>query len=133
MRSGSVGRGKEVQRRRAGALWICSLAGLLAIAMALPLELRSVHAQISSPQAAAQQDSASPAQDTGTQARPLETPDSAPTDPRQKKIADDTANLLALANRLKAEVDQTTVDTLSIGAVRDVQEIQRLAHKMRGK
>jgi len=133
MRVQRVGRAKKAHRLRTRTVWLCLLAGLFAVAIAARPELRRVLAQTSAPQAAAQRDSVSPAQDAGTQARPQETPDSAPTDPRQKKIADDTANLLALANRLKAEVDQTTVDTLSIGAVRDVQEIQKLAHKMRGK
>jgi hypothetical protein len=55
------------------------------------------------------------------------------TDPRQKQIADDTADLLKLANSLKAEVDKTNEDTLSVAVVRQAGEIEKLAHKMRTK
>ena len=56
-----------------------------------------------------------------------------PADPRQAEIVDDSANLLKLANSLKAEVDKTTQDTLSIAVIRHADEIERLAHKMRTK
>ena len=56
-----------------------------------------------------------------------------PADPRQAEIVDDSANLLKLANKLKAEVDKTTQDTLSIAVIRQADEIERLAHKMRTK
>lgn len=56
-----------------------------------------------------------------------------PALPRQKQIADDTANLLKLANSLKAEVDKTTEDTLSVAVIRHAEEIEKLAHKMRTK
>jgi len=54
-------------------------------------------------------------------------------DPRQTEIVDDSANLLKLANSLKAEVDKTTQDTLSLVVIRHADEIERLAHKMRTK
>jgi hypothetical protein len=54
-------------------------------------------------------------------------------DPRKKQIADDSANLLKLANGLKAEVDKTTQDTLSLTVIRQATEIEKLAHKMRTK
>jgi len=55
------------------------------------------------------------------------------TDPNKKQIVDDTANLLKLANSLKAEVEKTTPDTLSVTVVRQASEIEKLAHKMRSK
>ena len=55
------------------------------------------------------------------------------TDPNKKQVANDTANLLKLANRLKAEVDKTSQDTLSVTVVREAGEIEKLAHKMRTK
>jgi len=137
MRVRRVGKAKEARRLRTRALWFCLLAGVFAIAMAARPELRSVLAQSSSPLAASRQDSVNPAREPSAQARPQEPPVQQeppvppPADPRQKKIADDSANLLKLANRLKAEVDNTTVDTLSITAIRDAQEIEKLAHKMR--
>ena len=139
MRVRRVGKAKEAHRLRTRALWLCLLAGVFAIAMAARPELRSVLAQSSSPPAASRQDSVNPAQEPSAQARPQEPlvqqepPVPPPSDPRQKNIAEDSANLLKLANRLKDEVDNTTVDTLSITAIQDAKEIEKLAHKMRGK
>ncbi len=55
------------------------------------------------------------------------------TDPRQKQIAEESADLLKLASSLKAEVDKTTVDTLSVAVIRHAGEIEKLAHKMRSR
>jgi hypothetical protein len=55
-----------------------------------------------------------------------------PVDPKNP-VAVDTANLMKLANTLKADVDKTTKDTLSVTVVREAGEIEQLAHKMRTK
>ncbi len=55
------------------------------------------------------------------------------TDPKQQQIADDSGALLKLANSLKTEVDKTTSDTLSVAVIRQADEIEKLAHKMRTK
>jgi hypothetical protein len=52
---------------------------------------------------------------------------------RRKQIADDSARLLKLANDLKAEVDKTTKDMLSLTVIRKADEIERLAHNMKEK
>jgi len=52
---------------------------------------------------------------------------------RQKEITDDTAKLLALANELKAEMDKSTKDTLSLAVVRKAEQIEKLAHAVREK
>jgi hypothetical protein len=52
---------------------------------------------------------------------------------RKKQIADDTANLLKLANDLKTEVDKTSKDTLSLSVIRKAEEIERLAHAVKEK
>jgi hypothetical protein len=52
---------------------------------------------------------------------------------RRKQIADDTAKLLKLAADLKAEVDKTSKDTLSLGVIRKADEIERLAHSVKEK
>ena len=54
-----------------------------------------------------------------------------PADPRQREIYDDSENLLRLANSLKAEVDKSTPDQLSLAVIRQADEIEKLAHKMR--
>ena len=55
------------------------------------------------------------------------------TDPQKREILDQSANLLKLANSLKAEMDKTTQDTLSVTVIRQADEIEKLAHKMRTK
>lgn len=48
-----------------------------------------------------------------------------------KGLEGECDNLMRLAAVLKAEVDRTTVDVLSVGVVRDASRIEQLAHKMR--
>jgi hypothetical protein len=48
-------------------------------------------------------------------------------------ITDDSAKLLKLASDLKAEVDKSSKDTLSLGVIRKAAEIEKLAHSVREK
>ncbi|MGD0789052.1 MAG: hypothetical protein ABR898_13785 [Terracidiphilus sp.] len=52
---------------------------------------------------------------------------------RKKQIAEDSAKLLKLATELKAEVDKTTKDTLSLNVIRKADEIEKLAHGVKEK
>jgi hypothetical protein len=52
---------------------------------------------------------------------------------RLKQIAEDSTLLLKLATELKAEVDKTTKDMLSVSVIRKADEIERLAHNMKEK
>ena len=52
---------------------------------------------------------------------------------RKKQIAEDSGKLLKLATELKAEVDKTTKDTLSLMVIRKADEIERLAHSVKEK
>lgn len=52
---------------------------------------------------------------------------------RRKQIADDSARLLKLAADLRAEVDNTGKDTLSLNIIRRADEIERLAHDVKEK
>jgi hypothetical protein len=52
-------------------------------------------------------------------------------DLRQKQLAEDTAKLLVLANELKAEMDKSTKDTLSLGVIKKAEQVEKLAHKVR--
>ena len=55
---------------------------------------------------------------------------------RQKRLIADTDRLLNLATQLKADVDKTTKDTLSIEVIKKAEEIEKLAksvkERMRG-
>ena len=52
---------------------------------------------------------------------------------RKKQIADDSSKLLTMAIALKAEVDKTTKDTLSLNVIRKAEEIEKLAHNVKEK
>jgi hypothetical protein len=52
---------------------------------------------------------------------------------RQKQLVDDTVKLLNLANELKADVDKSSKDTLSLDVIRKADEIERLAHNVKEK
>lgn len=52
---------------------------------------------------------------------------------RQKKLMEDTAKLLALATELKAEVDKSDKNTLSLEVVRKADEIERLAKSVKDR
>lgn len=54
-----------------------------------------------------------------------------PQTPQQKQLADDTARLLTLANELKAELDKSNKDTLSLGVIKKAEQVEKLAHKVR--
>lgn len=52
---------------------------------------------------------------------------------RRKQISDDAAKLLELATELKAAIDKTDKDTLSIDVIRKADNIERLAKGVREK
>ena len=52
-------------------------------------------------------------------------------DDRQKRLVADTAKLLALATDLKAQVDKSTKDTLSVDVIKKADEIEKLAHSVK--
>lgn len=52
---------------------------------------------------------------------------------RKKQISAESVKLLKLATELKAEVDKTDKDTLSVGVVHKADEIEKLAHSLKEK
>lgn len=52
---------------------------------------------------------------------------------RQKQLVSDTEKLLALANELKADVDKSTKDTMSLDVIKKADEIEKLAHSVKEK
>jgi hypothetical protein len=130
---------KKASRLRGSVLWLWPVLVLFVFAQAGQPGPHGGFAQSASPQqAAALQDTAKSAQTTSAQAPAPERQtkqeiQASTTDERKKQIADESANLLSLANSLKAEMDKTTKDMLSVTVVRKADEIERLAHKMRTK
>lgn len=52
---------------------------------------------------------------------------------RQKQLVADTQKLLSLATELKADVDKSTKDTMSLDVIRKADEIEKLAHNVKEK
>jgi type VI protein secretion system component VasF len=52
---------------------------------------------------------------------------------RQQEIVDDTTKLLDLAKQLKAEVDKSNKNQLSLGVVKKAEEIEKLAKNVKEK
>jgi FtsZ-binding cell division protein ZapB len=50
---------------------------------------------------------------------------------RKNQLAVDTAKLLQLANELKAEMDKSSKDTLSVNVIKKADQVEKLAHKVR--
>jgi hypothetical protein len=86
------------------------------------------------PQATAQQSSDHGAMNSGGAAEtPKWVPPAIPAPDPKNPVAVQSAELLKMAYSLKAEVDKTTKDMLSVPVVRKAGEIEQMAHKMRSK
>ncbi len=53
------------------------------------------------------------------------------TDERHKKLKADTDRLLQLATELKAEVDKTSKNEMSIAVIQKAAEIEKLSHDVK--
>ncbi len=51
---------------------------------------------------------------------------------RHRHLVADTARLLELSTELKAQIDQSSKDQLSVDAIRKAAEIEKLAHSLKG-
>ena len=59
--------------------------------------------------------------------------DSGGENARKKQIADESAELLTMALALKAEVDKTSKDTLSLNVIKKADQIEKLAKQVKEK
>ena len=134
MRVHCIGTTRKARPLPARAQWLCALAGMFVIAVvAWPGQHRTL-AQDSPPSpTAANSSSATSPQASPPEQQPKQEIKLDAAAQQKKQIADDCANLFKLANSLKAEVDKTTKDELSVTVVRKAGEIEQLAHKMRGQ
>jgi hypothetical protein len=123
-----IGTMKIASLLRARAVWLCVLAALAVLSSAAGGGLLRDKAQ--SPPAPAAASSASAQAPMPAQQAVKPSADTA-LDGRKKQIGGDCASLLKLANGLKAEVDKTTKDTLSVTVIRKAGEIEQLARKMK--
>jgi len=54
-----------------------------------------------------------------------------PEEKRKQEVALECADILKLATDLKAQVDKTSKDELSVSVVRKATELEQVAHKVR--
>jgi hypothetical protein len=74
-----------------------------------------------------------PAADAKVQQPNGDKPGNAAITDRKKQIADESAELLNMALALKAEVDKTTKDTLSLNVIKKADQIEKLAKSVKDK
>lgn len=72
-----------------------------------------------------------PAATPAAEAQPAPAVPGTPEEQRRQEVAAECGNLLKMAADLKAEVDKTTKDELSLTVVRKAGEIEQLARKVR--
>jgi len=92
--------------------------------------LRS-HAQTASPPPASNPPESVSAQ-ASTAAQQNQRQGEAAEDANRREIASECADLLKMATALKAEVDKSNKDTLSVAVVRKAGEIEQFARQLRG-
>jgi hypothetical protein len=133
VREGPFSRGMHLfgTRRRAGkGQWLIGLVAIVVISVGAGIgQVQGQNGQDQAP------NTASKPADTAGGPNQLTSPNQ-PTNPnlqRQKQLEDDTAKLLVLANELKAEMDKSTKDTLSLSVIKKAEEIEKLARKVRGE
>jgi hypothetical protein len=91
------------------------------------------HAQSASTPAPAtpEKSASSPAIAPAAGQEPTPPPGNPPEEAGKQEITSECADLLKMAQDLKAEVDKSTKDTLSVPVVRKASEIEQLAHRVR--
>jgi hypothetical protein len=129
--AGGIG-GDRFQRTASKARWGCACAGLafLAAFTCVAQDFRTESSNLTNPanvlpDANAQMES----HEKSSKQQKYE----AANAERKKQIADDSTKLLTMAMALKAEVDKTTKDTLSLNVIRKAEEIEKLARSVKEK
>jgi hypothetical protein len=107
---------------------LCALACCAALAIAVGAGLLYGHAQSAQAPAAAVPEKTASAPAAG---QPTPSVANVHGDARKQEITSECADILKMATDLKAEVDKTSKDTLSVTVVRKASEIEQLAHKVR--
>jgi hypothetical protein len=142
------GQTMKAKRLRRRSLWLCAVTGMSVLAIAARAQEHRIFAQTSPlPSTSTGQLGISPeepvappqpiivrvpAPSAANQPPKVEMPAIPDPDPKNP-VAVQSASLLKMAYNLKAEVDKTTKDTLSVTVVRQAAEIEQIARKMRTK
>jgi sRNA-binding protein len=101
----------------------CAVAAAQQSAPAPAVQTETADATAAKPQAA----------QPATEETPEQRRQDAQMQERKNQLAVDTAKLLELANELKAEMDKSSKDTLSLGVIKKADEVEKLARKVRAE
>jgi len=115
--------------RSSGKLCALVCCAALTVATAGLWRGRAQSAPATTVTASSAKTASAPAPESGQQQKPPT--GNAEVETREPEITRQCSDLLKLATDLKAEVDKTTKDTLSVTVVRKANEIEQLAHKVR--
>ncbi len=129
-----VGRGKAAKFVCPGwglPGWLCAVAAVAALAGAAGVGMLRSHAQTASPPPALNPQGSVSAQASAA-ARQDQQQAEVAEEASRREIAGECADLLKMATALKAEVDKSTKDTLSVTVVRKAGEIEQFARQLRG-
>jgi hypothetical protein len=115
------------------ARWLCFVGCIAGLAMVAGVGLIRTHAQESFPLPAINPPGAktSSPPSPGKTASTAQQPGAPAAQTDETEVAKQCADILKMATELKAEVDKTRKDQLSVPVVRKAGEIEQLAHKVR--
>jgi hypothetical protein len=115
------------------ARWLCFVGCIAGLAMVAGMGLIRTHAQESFPLPAINPPGAkaSSPPTPGTTSSNAQQPGAPAAQTNETEVAKQCADILKMATELKAEVDKSQKDQLSVPVVRKAGEIEQLAHKVR--
>jgi hypothetical protein len=119
------------RRAQSRARWLCSLGCVAALVIAAGVGLMRTQAQESFPLPAINPPGAKAARAPAAQQPAQPQAGAAAEDTSKPNVAKQCADLLKMATDLKAAVDKSSVDTLSVAVVRRAGQIEQLAHRVR--
>ena len=131
----SISNGPKSRKLRAQRLaqWLCFVGCIVGLAMSTGVGLIRTHAQESFPLPAINPPGAkaSSPPSPGTTASTAQQPRAPAARSNETEVAKQCADILKMAMELKAEMDKSRKDQLSVPVVRKAGEIEQLAHKVR--
>jgi hypothetical protein len=113
------------------AFWVCVLAVLAAFLTPVVGQQPLPGPPPSSPSPAAIPLPAAPAQADSSERQAAKPGPEEISAERKKQVAEKSASLLKLASELKAEVDKTSEDTLSLAVIRKAEAVEKMAHSVK--
>jgi hypothetical protein len=130
---------------RTRVLWVCGVASLAGIVLLTGAARPGQQPSATPDKPSVTSDAGQPSDETNQEPsdatdkvkppeqQPVKQAAETPGSEHKRQISDESARLLTLAMALKAEVDKTNKDTLSLSVIRKADEIEKLARSVRDK